>query len=123
MAAKEAGMLVGVLFLARELTHREHLKTRSYAEHKALEDFYTGIVDLADTFAETWQGRNRQLLDIPLTANEGDLGALDLLEAQCDWIGENRYKAVPEKDTALHNIIDEIEALYCQTIYKLKFLA
>ncbi len=115
--------MVGVLFLARELTHREHLKTTSYSQHKALEEFYTGIVELADKFTETWQGRNRALLTIPLTSNKGELNILDLLEAQCDWIGENRYKAVPEKDTALHNIIDEIEGLYCQTIYKLTFLA
>jgi hypothetical protein len=123
MAAKEAGMLVGVWFLARELAHREHLSATSYARHVALEEFYTEIVELADTFTETWQGRNRQLLSIPLTSNKGDMEILELLEAQSDYIGENRYKAVPKEDTCLQNIIDEVEGLYARTIYKLMFLS
>ena len=39
--------------------HVFHLKTRSFA---ALEDFYKGIVDLADSYVETYQGNRRQLI-------------------------------------------------------------
>ena len=43
---------IGMLFLARDVTHSAHLNTRSFAKHKALGKFYPAIIDLADTFAE-----------------------------------------------------------------------
>jgi Family of unknown function (DUF5856) len=49
---------IGMLFLARDVTHSVHLNTRSYAKHKALQKFYENIIDLADGLAETWQGRH-----------------------------------------------------------------
>ena len=49
---------IGCMFLARDVAHSVHLNTRSYAKHKALNKFYDGIVDLADTFAEMYQGRH-----------------------------------------------------------------
>jgi len=48
----KAADFVGLLFLARDVTHSVHLNTRSYAKHKALQKFYEGIVGLADTFAK-----------------------------------------------------------------------
>ena len=49
---KSAGEYIALLFLARDLAHRAHLRTRSYAEHMALGAFYEGIIPLADEFAE-----------------------------------------------------------------------
>jgi len=49
---------VGLLFLARDVTHSVHLNTRSYAKHKALGKFYESVVGLADDFAEAYQGRH-----------------------------------------------------------------
>lgn len=57
MSCKEASKFVGVLFVSRNVAHQMHLKTDSYAQHKALEEFYTQIIDLADTFAEQFQGK------------------------------------------------------------------
>jgi len=48
---------VGMLFLARDVAHSAHLNTRSYAKHVALNEFYDGIIDLADKFAEAYQGK------------------------------------------------------------------
>ena len=48
---------LGHLFLARDVTHSVHLNTRSYDKHKALNKFYVGIIELADDFAEAYQGR------------------------------------------------------------------
>ena len=50
------GDFIGQLFLARDVAHSVHLNTRSYAKHKALNEFYTKVVELADTFAEAYQG-------------------------------------------------------------------
>ena len=41
-----AAEFVGIMFLARDVTHSVHLNTRSYAKHKALNKFYDEIVDL-----------------------------------------------------------------------------
>jgi len=49
---------VGTLFLARDVAHSVHLNTRSYSKHKALRGFYDNVIDLADNFAEAYQGRH-----------------------------------------------------------------
>lgn len=127
MSAKQTGMLIATLFLAREIAHREHLKQTgagSDARHRALGSFYEAIIPLADHLAEVYQGRYGVLLDIPLVSHDGaEMSALETIQAQCDWIREMRYEAIARTETPLQNIIDEIEALYCSTIYKLKFLA
>lgn len=48
--------LVLAMFNARTAAHIAHLQTKSYAAHMALAEFYGGIVDIADRFAETWIG-------------------------------------------------------------------
>lgn len=126
MSAAQTGMLLATLFLARDITHREHLKTKgtgSYARHGALGSFYESIPGLADSLAEAYQGYYETLLDIPLLANDSEMGVYDMLRAQLDWIHENRYAAIPREQSAMHNIVDEIEALYMSTLYKLKFLS
>ena len=122
MSAAVAGKYVALLFLARDIAHRVHLKTRSYAEHKALNEFYDEVVGKADDFAEAYQGCYNELLNIPLLTNEYKGNIVDVLEAQKKWIDANRYEAVPKENTALHNIIDEAVGLYDSTLYKLRFL-
>ena len=122
---KAAAQFVAVLFLARDLAHRAHLKVSgpgSFAQHSALGDFYSAVIDFADKLTETYQGRTRKLLDIPLLDNEfsGDIKASML--AQLEWLEGNRYKAIPKEDTPLQNLVDEIVLLYLGTIYKLEFL-
>ena len=126
MSATQTGMLLATLFLARDSTHREHLKTTgtgSYARHGALGSFYESIPGLADSLAEAYQGYYETLLDIPLLANDNEMAVYDMLRAQLDWIHENRYAAIPREQTAMQNIVDEIESLYMSTLYKLKFLS
>ena len=114
---------IGTLFLARDVAHSVHLNTRSYAKHKALTKFYNGVVDLADTLAEAYQGRHGLIGPISLMSAKKTNNILEFLEGQLADIEEMRYKVVDKSDTALQNIIDEIVALYLSTIYKLKFLA
>lgn len=119
------GQFIAVLFLARDLAHRAHLRTTgpgSFARHDALGDFYEGIIDLADSLAEAYQGCELVLIDIPLLDNEFPGEIKESLQAQLKWIKANRYKAVEKDETHLQNIIDEIVALYDRTIFKLHFL-
>lgn len=119
----KAADFVGLLFLARDVTHSVHLNTRSYAKHKALQKFYDGIVDLADTFAEAYQGRHGLIGGITLQTAKKTANVIEFLQEQLDEIESVRNKVVDKDDTALQNIIDEIVALYLSTLYKLKFLA
>lgn len=127
MSHKQTGMLIATLFLARELAHREHLKVSgpgSYAVHAgATGPFYDAIGGLADTLAETYQGIFDVTLDIPLATQTGDLSIIDTLAGQLDYIHEVRYDAIPRDWSCLHNIVDEIEGLYGQTLYRLRKLA
>lgn len=119
----KAADFVGLLFLGRDVAHSVHLNTRSYAKHVALQGFYEGIVDLADSFAEAYQGKYGLIGGITLQSAKKTANITEFLQDQLDEIESNRYKVVDKDCTALHNIIDEIVSLYLSTLYKLRFLA
>lgn len=117
---KDIKQFIALLFLSRDEAHKAHLNSDSYAEHVALGAFYDEIIDLADSLAEAWMGRNlKKVGDIPaLKSPQGDIiqvlkRHLEVIEDTRDFLGE---------DTPLQNIADEIVALYLSTLYKLKFL-
>jgi DNA-binding ferritin-like protein len=114
---------IGMMFLARDVTHSAHLNTRSYAKHKALNEFYDEIVDFADKFAEAYQGKYGLIGPITLMSAKKTNNVVDFLEGQVEDLTEMRYKVVDKECTPLQNIIDEILGLYYSTLYKLKFLA
>lgn len=116
-----AGELIMRCFHARTAAHVLHLKTRSYAVHKALQDFYEGIIPLVDSFAEAYQGDYGLIDNYPgkFSMPNEPLALMDELD---EWVHDNRFKCCDEDDTGLQNIIDEICALIYATQYKLKFL-
>lgn len=114
---------IGYLFLARDVTHSVHLNTRSYAKHVALQGFYEGIVGLADSLAEAYQGRHGLIGPITLHSNKKTANIVEFLQAQLAEIETCRYEVCDKSDTAIQNIIDEIVGLYLSTLYKLRFLA
>lgn len=114
---------VGTLFLARDVAHSVHLNTRSFAKHSALNEFYDEIVELADKFAEAYQGRHGLIGPISLMSAKKTTNIVEFLEDSLADIEKMRYEVVEKTDTALQNIIDEIVGLYLSTLYKPKFLA
>jgi DNA-binding ferritin-like protein len=114
---------VGMLFLARDVTHSVHLNTRSYAKHKALQKFYENIIDRADTFAEAYQGRHGLIGPIALASAKKTNNVLEFLEDQLAELEAMRYDVCDKTDAPLQNLIDGIIELYLSTLYKLKFLA
>ena len=114
---------VGMFFLARDVTHSVHLNTRSYAKHKALQKFYENIIDLADNFAEAYQGRNGMIGAITLQSSKKTANDTEFLEDQLEDIEKYRYEVCGKDDSALQNLIDAIVELYLSTLYKLKFLS
>lgn len=114
---------IGMLFLARDVAHSVHLNTRSYAKHQALGGFYDGIIDLADKFAEMYQGKYGLIGPIALMSATKTSNIVAFLEDQAKEIEAIRYDVVDRDCTALQNVIDEIVGHYYTTLYKLKFLA
>lgn len=114
---------VGTLFLARDVAHSVHLNTRSFAKHSALNSFYDEIVDLADKFAEAYQGRHGLIGPISLMSAKKTTNIVEFLEDSMADIEKMRFDVCEKTDTPLQNIIDEIVGLYLSTLYKLKFLA
>lgn len=117
---------LAIIFLSREIAHREHLATNSYSQHKALGHFYEDVIDLVDSLAEAYQGRYGIIKDIPIMADVKGLKdsqtPAEKLELILDQIEKTRYDAVNKEETAMQNIIDEIVALFLSTLYKLKEL-
>lgn len=114
---------VGMLFLARDVTHSVHLNTRSYAKHKALQKFYENIIDLADGFAEAYQGRHGLIGPISLMSAKKTGNVVEFLQDQLAEIEKYRYDVCEKDDTPIQNLIDGIIELYLSTLYKLRFLA
>ena len=114
---------VGMMFLGRDVAHSVHLNTRSFSKHMALGTFYDGIIDLADKFAEAYQGKHGLIGPISLMNARKTSNITEFLQDQVDEIEKVRYEVCDKTETALQNIIDEIVGLYLSTLYKLRFLA
>ena len=114
---------VGLLFLARDVTHSVHLNTRSYSKHVALNIFYDRIIGAADDFAESYQGRHGLMGPISLQSAKKTTNVIEFLENQLEEIETDRYKICNKDETAIQNLIDEVVALYLATLYRLRFLA
>jgi len=115
------GGVFSKLFEARNFAHMAHLRTKSYAQHKALGHFYEEIVELADSLYETYAGQYGQIkFNAGPPVKEED--TVRYMESFGKMMLE-AHKLIDEKDTHLHNILDEIIALAYQTNYKLKFLS
>ena len=106
---------IGIMFAGRTVTHIQHLKTKSYSEHKALNEFYDGIVDLADDLAEATQGQYG-LLDIPFVNLTVGKDSAEFLKSQLAEL--DKVMAGVDEDY-LMSIFQEVQRLYRSTIYKL----
>jgi DNA-binding ferritin-like protein len=112
-------MLISILFDARTKAHQLHLQTKSYAQHKALNEYYDEIIGLADSLAEAYQGREGVITKYPkVSLNDSD--PIKLVEQVRTWIDKNRKACSPYSE--LQNIIDEVQDLNNSTLYKLRNL-
>jgi len=110
--------LVQKIFEARQVTHNLHLKSKSFSEHKALEEFYTDLLEHLDEFVETYQGQYGILEGYEIETQQVK-NSIEYLEDSVKLFSVGRESL---KDGHLQNIMDEIIALTYRTIYKLKFL-
>lgn len=102
--------------------HILHLRTRSYAEHVALGEFYQALPDLVDAVVEATQGRTGELVDYPVQYYAPAGSGLEELEMLKDYVDEERHKEGIPQDSEIQNLIDEIADQIDSTLYKLRFL-
>lgn len=108
----------GKLLHSRNVIHLAHLKTKSYAAHKALGDYYEDIVDLTDGIIEAYQGLYGLVtLTVPAASLEEPVKYLTDLHSYIDSAKSGFT------DSALLNQIDEVKSLIQSTLYKLKNLS
>jgi hypothetical protein len=118
-----AAQLMGILFLGRNVAHSVHLNTRSYSKHMALNTFYDSVIDVADAFAEAYQGRNGLIGPIAIPAAKKTTNIIEFLQDQLAEIEKGRYDVCDKSDSTLQQLIDNIVELYLTTLHKLRFLA
>jgi len=112
-----ASRYVGALLNSREQAHVFHLMTNSYAQHKALQAYYEGIVPLLDEWAEAYMGKYGRLRRI--TTNKRFLRDPKKARQYFKTL-LTRIKAMKlPKDSYLKTIQDEISVLIRQTMYML----
>ena len=118
MSHKTAGQFVGVLLHSSTATHFLHLQTASFAAHEALGKYYAAIVDLADKWAEAYQGHYGI---IPLSEYPDGFkvqrDASKYADSLLTFVKDIR-KDLP-KDSDLQNIVDEIVGEIAALSYKL----
>lgn len=123
----EPAKFISKLFESREMAHVYHLQARgegSDAAHRALNDYYSGILEFIDELIEIYQGQydiieNYEIID---TSQTLITDRIEYFISLAEFIKSTRNIAFLPEDTHLHNIIDEVVALIYKTLYKLKIL-
>jgi hypothetical protein len=116
----EAGIRSLIMTLLHSVTntHVLHLQTTSYAEHKALEAYYTTIDKHVDSLVEAYQGVNEVIRDYPMQND------FDPRMTTRKYMRYLRSEVDRKRDlfpgTDLQNILDTITELIDSTLYKLK---
>lgn len=113
-----AAKFVGTLMNSRTQAHAFHLTTPSFAEHKALQAYYEGIVPLLDSWAEAYMGKYGRLRSVNVNRRfmKDPRKARDYFRA---LLARVRAMSRLSKDSYLRNIYDEIVALIRSTLYML----
>ena len=114
-------MMCSVLH-SRNQAHVFHLQTQSFAEHKALNDYYDGVVPLFDAIIESYQGKYgiiRTFKSFKIEQYKNGKKTISYFERLLDVIEENRDSV---DDSYIQNQIDTVQELINSTLYKLRFL-
>ena len=107
---------------SRNQAHVFHLQTKSFAEHKALNDYYDGVVGLFDGIVESYQGKYgiiKNFKSFKIEQYKNSKKTISYFERLLDVIDENRDSV---EDSFIQNQIDTIQELINSTLYKLRFL-
>lgn len=117
--------LISRVFATRNAAHLTHWRTKSYAQHVALNDFYDSVLGSLDTLVEGHQGAFELVGDVPSSTVKVD-GAVSTiikrLEDDLVRINDNRA-GITEGLPSLDNMLQDMEGVYLKALYKLRNLS
>jgi hypothetical protein len=114
--------MISLLLHSRTQTHTLHLQTESYPEHKALNEYYDGIVDIIDGLVESYQGKYgiiKGYKSYDIVEYKSTESTIKYLKDLCGKVEKLRNCC---KDSYIQNQIDTACELINSTLYKLRFL-
>lgn len=114
--------IVSGMLHSRTQIHIYHLQTKSFAVHKALNDYYDGVVNLFDGLVESYQGKHGIVENYKCDGYDNYSSVNSAIEylQKLDKTIEGSRKSI--KESFIQNQIDTVQELIYSTIYKLKFL-
>ena len=116
--------IASMFFHSRTQAHVFHLRVKgpgAYAAHKALNEYYDGIVDLIDGLVETYQGKYGLIEFKEVNGMDNDASAENIIkyfDNLCKFLEKER-KAENLQDSWIQNELDNVAALLYETKYKL----
>lgn len=109
----------------RDVVHIAHLRTTSYAAHKALGNLYDEVIEHFDSLAELYQGQFG-LIDFKnftvKVVKPDDI--ISYLEDFCGNVTEAKKEFSDDMETMGHlvNELESVTTTIYSSLYKLKFL-
>jgi hypothetical protein len=107
---------------SQKQSHIFHLGTKSYAEHMALNGYYSGIDELVDGLIESYQGKYGLLTNYKSYKNQSYKNKNQVLKYFTGLLNTIEEKRDCCDDSFIQNQIDTVQELIYSTMYKLKFL-
>jgi len=112
--------VINKMLEARDCLHLVHWNTTSYAEHKALGEFYDGWLDLVDSFVETYSGRYQRVTGPIVIKVSSEYDAVEYLKEIRLFLQMDAPTIIaPTLDADLSNILADMLGLVNHTIYML----
>ena len=113
--------LVSRVFSTRGALHLKHLASKSYAEHVALGDLYEEIVGKVDDIVECYQGKYGIMNGLTVAAAAVPADVVAHIKEEQAFVARGRGAFTGDCE-AIGAIMDELDAMYLKTIYKLENL-
>lgn len=119
--------LASILIHSRTQSHIFHLGVSgpgAFAAHKALQDYYEGIVDLVDGLVESYQGKNGLIKFKPVSGIDNNCESSNIISYFDKLISIVAYLREKDdlSDSFIQNEIDNVVNLLYSTKYKLSNL-
>lgn len=111
---------VSALMEIENVSHIAHLQTSSFAEHKALNELYDGIVDQFDAFVEAYQGKYGIIKGYKSFKLEEGVDMVPYLKEKMTAFDAYRNTLT---EGYLQQMVDNTQELLSSTLYKLRFLS
>jgi hypothetical protein len=114
--------IISTLLHSQTQVHIFHLQTKSYSEHKALQNYYEGIDGLVDGIIESYQGKYDIIKNYDSMKPEDYKSTEQVINyfKSLDTMIISARKEV--KESYLQNQIDTVQELIYSTLYRLRFL-